>query len=211
MKVYHASDVSVMETSFRKNFVNSLTGFKSVCLIGTIGKTGRPNLAIFSQVFHVGASPALIGILFRPNTVARHTLDNILSTRFFTLNHITESFVPAAHQSSARYGDDESEFDATGLNMEFTATITAPYVKESVIKLGLQLAEHQTIRINQTELIIGEVKEVIVPDNCVLNDGFVDLEKAGTVTCSGLDSYHRTTKIVRLSYAKAGKNTDAIA
>jgi hypothetical protein len=33
-------------------------------------------------------------------------------------------------------------------------------------------------------------------------DGFVDLEKAGTLTCSGLDSYHKTARIARLSYAK---------
>lgn len=202
MKVYHINEVSAMDSNFRRNFINSLTGFKSVGLIGTVSEAGRTNLAIFSQIFHVGASPALIGVLFRPNTVTRHTLDNILSTRSFTINHICESFVTAAHQSSARYADDESEFDATGLTAEFTSAVNAPYVKESVIKLGLRLAEHQTIRINQTELVIGEVKEIIVPDDCVLNDGFVDLEKAGTVTSSGLDSYHKTSKIVRLTYAK---------
>ena len=33
-------------------------------------------------------------------------------------------------------------------------------------------------------------------------DGFIDLEKANTVTCSGLDSYHTTSRLARLSYAK---------
>jgi len=34
------------------------------------------------------------------------------------------------------------------------------------------------------------------------SDGFIDLENAETITCSGLDSYHKTQKIWRLSYAK---------
>ena len=37
------------------------------------------------------------------------------------------------------------------------------------------------------------------------NDGFIDLEKAGSVTVSGLDSYHVTKKLARLSYAKSDK------
>ena len=36
----------------------------------------------------------------------------------------------------------------------------------------------------------------------VLEDGFVDIEKAGSMTVSGLDSYHKTNRIARLSYAK---------
>jgi hypothetical protein len=51
-------------------------------------------------------------------------------------------------------------------------------------------------------MIIGKINHVFLPDNCLLEDGFVDLEKAGTITCSGLDSYHSTNKLARLSYAK---------
>ncbi|RYY06600.1 MAG: flavin oxidoreductase, partial [Sphingobacteriaceae bacterium] len=34
---------------------------------------------------------------------------------------------------------------------------------------------------------------------------FVDLEAAGSVTTSGLDCYHTTKKLARLSYAKPDK------
>jgi hypothetical protein len=51
-------------------------------------------------------------------------------------------------------------------------------------------------------MIIGQIKEVYVPENCIGEDGFIDLEKANTVTCSGLDCYHTTSKLDRLSYAK---------
>ena len=54
---------------------------------------GQTNLAIFSQIFHIGANPPLVGILVRPDSVDRHTLRNIRETSWFTINHIQESFV----------------------------------------------------------------------------------------------------------------------
>lgn len=76
MKLY-VQDIESMDKRYRTNFVNSLPGFKSANLIGTISHSGIPNLAIFSSVIHVGASPALMGMLFRPVSVPRHTYQNI--------------------------------------------------------------------------------------------------------------------------------------
>ena len=45
------------EKLYRTNLFNSLSGFKSANLIGTISKEGKTNLAIFSSVIHVGANP----------------------------------------------------------------------------------------------------------------------------------------------------------
>jgi hypothetical protein len=52
--------------------------------------------------------------------------------------------------------------------------------------------------------MIGEIQEIVVPDYAVLTDGYIDIEKAGTIAISGLDSYHETKRIARLSYAKPG-------
>jgi hypothetical protein len=50
--------------------------------------------------------------------------------------------------------------------------------------------------------MIGKIIKVMLPDDCVLPDGFIDIERAGTITVSGLDSYHTTNRLSRLSYAK---------
>lgn len=192
------------EKLYRTNFVNSLSGFKSANLIGTISKEGRANLAIFSSVIHVGANPPLIGMLVRPASVPRHTYTNIKETTFFTINHINKEIYKKAHQTSARYDKDISEFDECGLTPEYTETIKAPYVKESTIKIGCRFVEEHEIKLNQTIFIVGEILEVILPDDIVAKDGFVDIEKAGTIAISGLDSYHLTNRISRLSYAKPG-------
>lgn len=192
-----------MEQRFRTQFINSITGFKSLNLVGTINKHGMTNLAVFSQVVHLGAKPSLIGIIVRPDSVPRHTLANIAETGCFTLNHVLESFIRQAHQTSARYPEEVSEFTATGLNPLFSEVIEAPYVAESNIRIGLQWRETIPIPLNRTLLVIGEVVEVFLPGDCLGADGYVDLNEAGTITVAGLDAYHRTEKIVRLPYAKA--------
>ena len=46
-----------MEQRKRAHLINSVGGFKSVCLIGTVDKVGQTNLAIFSSIVHIGANP----------------------------------------------------------------------------------------------------------------------------------------------------------
>lgn len=199
MKTFTRTAIDELDRFFRTNLINSITGFKSVALLGTANDEGLENLAIFSQIIHVGANPPLLGVLFRPDTVVRHTLENIRATKVFTINHIRPEWVRQAHRTSARW--EESEFTACGLTPEYLDTFHAPFVREAQIKLGLQYQEEHTLG-NQTILVVGELQQLHVPEDCLLDDGFIDLEKAQTVTCSGLDAYHTTQKLVRLSYAK---------
>ena len=197
-------EILKFEKLYRAAFVNSLSGFKSANLIGTISVEGKTNLAIFNSLIHVGANPPLMGFLMRPVSVERHTYNNIKETGHFTINHINKEIFKQAHQTSARYEEDTSEFDACGLTPEYTETINAPYVKESKIKIGLSLVEDQEIKFNGTIFMVGEIIEIILPDDVTSKDGFVDIEKAGTIAISGLDSYHETKRISRLEYAKPG-------
>ena len=203
------TDIAGMERFYRSNLINSLSGFKSLNLVGTVDRQGVTNLAVFSQVFHLGANPALMGMIVRPDSVPRHTLSNLLETGFFTFNHVRADFYRQAHQTSANYPG--SEFDACGLMPWFSEKIPAPYVRESTVKIGLAFRQRIDLSINQTVMIIGAVVEIIVPENCLLPDGYLDIEKAGTLTSSGLDGYHTTTRLSRLSYAKAGQELKEIS
>jgi flavin reductase (DIM6/NTAB) family NADH-FMN oxidoreductase RutF len=138
----------------------------------------------------------------RPDSVERHTLSNIMETGCYTINHINSSMYEKAHQTSARYPKNVSEFDAAQLTPQFKDGFMAPFVKESHIQIGMEFKERIEISINQTSMIIGEIKFVHYPANCLLEDGFIDIEKAGTITSTGLDSYHTTQVLKRLEYAK---------
>ena len=194
-----------MEKQERVHFANSLGGFKSVGLIGTQNKKNQTNLAIVDSILHIGSNPPLFGMVFRPGVLERHTLENILETGLYTINHITEKIHKQAHQTSARYERNCSEFDQTGLTPEYKNNFFAPFVKESNVQLAMEFKEKITLYINNSVLIIGEVKDVYFPENCLQKDGFLDIEKAESITCSGLDSYHKTSQISRLSYAKPNK------
>ncbi len=193
---------SAMEKRQKARFINSLAGFKSVNLIGTRDAKGHENVAVVSSLIHLGSNPALLGFISRPHSVERHSLENIFASGFFTANAVTEQLYRAAHQTSARYQKHESEFAQTGLTPAYSDLINAPYVKESPLKIGLKLVETLPIAANDTVMIIGEVQEVWVDSEAVMKDGYIDLEKLSISTVSGLDSYHRTERLDRLSYAK---------
>ena len=194
-----------LEKRYRASFINSVLGFKSLCLVGTKNTLGESNLAVFNSFFHLGAHPPLIGFIIRPYTVERNTLSNILETKKFTINHVTEAFYKKAHQTSARYPSDTSEFDEVGLKEELKEGFIAPFVKDSSIKIALQFREKIDIEINGTIMIIGEIQDIYLPEEILKKDGYVDLVEAGSLTNNGLDSYHKVEKLDRLSYAKTDK------
>jgi len=196
------TDLIQMEQRKRAHLINSVGGFKSICLIGTVDLKGQTNLAIFSSIVHIGSNPPLISFIMRPDSVERHTLSNILDTGSYTINHLNAAIYKQAHQTSARYPKAVCEFDATGLSAEYIANCIAPFVKESNVKLELEFKQRIDLAINNTIMIIGEIKNIYIPEDCMQEDGFLDIEKAGTVTCSGLDSYHLTNSLARLPYAK---------
>lgn len=191
-----------MDRFSRAHLINSLSGFKSVSLIATVDPSGRSNLAIFSNIVHLGADPALIGFVNRPVEAAPHTIGNIEKTGIYTINHIHEEIMAAAHQTSAKYPEGVSEFDATGLTPEYYHGITVPYVRESRVKYRLQLREIIPIRHNNTFFVIGEIVHIIIPAEIISQDGFLSLEDAGTMCSLGIDAYYTTQKRARLAYAR---------
>jgi flavin reductase (DIM6/NTAB) family NADH-FMN oxidoreductase RutF/NAD(P)-dependent dehydrogenase (short-subunit alcohol dehydrogenase family) len=203
-------NITALENHQRVHFINSLSGFKSANLIGTADASKHSNLAIVSSVVHLGANPPLLGIVMRPNTVPRHTLDNILDMGVYTLNHVHKDIYLQAHQTSASYPLDVSEFGEVGFTEQWEEGFNAPFVAESRIKIGMALREKHTLDINGTEFVIGEIVSIEMADEFVAKDGFISLEKAGTVAISSLDTYHSTNMLASLNYAKPDKKTTVL-
>jgi NAD(P)-dependent dehydrogenase (short-subunit alcohol dehydrogenase family)/flavin reductase (DIM6/NTAB) family NADH-FMN oxidoreductase RutF len=199
-------DITALEDHERVFFINSLSGFKSANLVGTANTELHSNLAIVSSVVHLGANPPLLGMIMRPGSALRGTLKNILDTGVYTLNHVNIGIHEQAHQTSARYPEDVSEFNEVGLSEQWEDHFNAPFVQESNIKIGMKFRERHSLDINNTEFIIGEIVSIEVPDTAVAEDGFISLEKAGTLAVSSLDTYHSTEILASLSYAKPDKN-----
>jgi flavin reductase (DIM6/NTAB) family NADH-FMN oxidoreductase RutF len=203
MQQFSPAEWQSWERFYRANFINSLTGFKSASLIGTINAQGVPNLGMFSSIIHIGSDPALIGYINRPIAAAPHTLANIKANGLYTVNHIHPSFVEKAHQTSAKYPDEVNEFTEVGLTEEYLDGINVPFVKESTIKYLLSLKEIIPIALNATYLVIGQLEKVLIdPSLKPTSDGFLHLDQAGSISSNGLDAYYKSELIDRYDYAK---------
>ena len=195
-------DFKNWERFYRASFFNSLAGFKSANLIGTVSSSGKPNLTIFFSVIHVGANPPHLGLLMRPPTVARHTLENMRETREFTVNAVGASFLQAAHQTSAHYGEEVSEFEKVGLSPLYFPDFKAPAVRESEIRSACRLVEEHEIKANGTLFLVGRIDQVWIDDRWVEADGSIAHHKAETVALRDLEHYHSTREIAHLGYAR---------
>ena len=201
----HFSKQDILNTSKinRLNLINSITGIKPANLIGTISKEGHTNLAIFSSVIHLGSRPALIGFITRPNKkVRRDTLNNILDTKFYTINHIHKDFIEQSHKTSGRFNKDVSEFKTCNLTEDYLFDFPAPFLKESRVKLGLKLQNIIKIPDNETKLIVGSIEHIYIDDIALEDNGDINLQIINDVGIGGLNNYYKLEKIAHYPYFK---------
>jgi flavin reductase (DIM6/NTAB) family NADH-FMN oxidoreductase RutF len=196
--------VKTWDRFYRSNFINSLTGFKAVSLIGTVNKAAQPNLAIFSSIVHLGSDPALVGYINRPLAAAPNTIENIKATNVYTINHIHPGILSQAHQTSAKYQAGVSEFTEAGLTPVYKQNIIAPFVQESMVQYSLQLVEVVPVKHNNTFLVIGSIQHVFLAEGIVEADGFIAIDETGSIASLGSDGYYLPQKIARYKYAKPG-------
>lgn len=190
------------ESRYRAQLMNSLAGVKQAVLIGTKSNDGHTNLAVFNSLIHIGANPPLWGVICRPDTVKRDTLNNILETREYTFNFVQTIDFEKVHQTSAKYEKHISEFEACGFTESYQPHFNAPFVAEAPVKIGMRLEQKMDISINNTILLIGSIVHIELDEKLIGSDGFVHLQDANTLACTGLDAYYETRLITRLSYAK---------
>jgi flavin reductase (DIM6/NTAB) family NADH-FMN oxidoreductase RutF len=194
----------------RLNLINSCMGYKSANLIGTKSANGNTNLAVFSSVTHLGSNPALLGFILRPNIVARNTYDNLRANGYFTVNHIAQNIIAQAHQTSASYNVEESEFEMVHLTEEYLSGIDVPFVKESPVKLLCKYLNEYEIKENNTIHIIASIEEIYFKEEIMHEDYWLQLDKANVVAINGLDGYCLPKILDRFDYARPHLKTKSI-
>ncbi|MFM7195102.1 MAG: flavin reductase family protein [Bacteroidota bacterium] len=201
----HQYDIRQLDRRYRATLINSLAGVRPAVMVGTRSVEGRSNLAIFNSIVHIGADPAMYGLLFRPDTVRRDTLTNILETGQYTFNYIHSDLYRQAHATSAKFGPEESEFDACGFKAVYHDGFPAPFVNGAIASFGLKMETRIDIALNGTIMIIGSIMQLHASDELVTVDGFFNHAKANVLTVAGLDAYFRPELLGRLSYARPGE------
>ncbi|MDG2062776.1 MAG: flavin reductase [Flavobacteriaceae bacterium] len=201
MRHFELNELEGLSKIYRLNLINSVTGYKSAHLIGSISPSGDENLAVFSSIIHLGSNPALIGFILRPKTVPRNSHANMKSTGVFTLNAISSNQIEDAHHTSAKYPDNISEFDQTNLEPEIKQGWKAPYVKGAQIQIGCSYVNEYLIKENDTVLVVGKIEHLFIEEQLLGKDGWIQLDKGNIVSINGLDGYAIPTLIKRFEYA----------
>ena len=193
-------EIKNLEKVYRLNLINSITGIKPANLIGTRSNKGIDNVAIFSSIVHLGSNPAQIGFVMRPQIHNQSdTYKNIVTTKSYTINHITESIYKKAHLTSVKTS--KEEFDITGLEKEFINPLDCPFVKASPIKIGMKLIKEIDLP-NKCIFIVGEIDLISIDDSLISSEGKINLDIGSVVGISGLDSYYNLKHIESLPYVK---------
>ena len=209
MPHYTKDDIIQLPSLERMHLINSSGGIKSANLIGTISDNGHTNLAVFNSVIHLGSNPPMLSFILRPTTVSRHTYNNLKNSDF-TVNHIHTDFIDKAHQTSAKYEEEVSEFKEVGLTEEYLEDFKAPFVKESKIKMGCSYVNEYFIKEHQCRLIIGQIEHLLAEDDIIEKDGFLDLSKANSAGIIGLDGYVNTQLLDRYVYARPNQELNSL-
>ncbi|KAJ3539200.1 hypothetical protein NMY22_g4837 [Coprinellus aureogranulatus] len=134
----------------------------------------------------------------------KDTRENILSTKQFTVNIISESFVEAANSTSVESPATMDEWILSGLTPEPSALVKPPLVRESAIGMECELYSFQDIcapntsRISTT-VVLGLIKRIHVRES-VLDDTkqSVDPAKLHVVSRLGGARYGRLTDAFEL-------------
>lgn len=212
MKHIDAVQIKEMDRFYRGNLINSVTGFKSANLLATRSKDGVDNVAVFSSVTHLGSNPAMFSFVQRPlGYRVGHTYENLKETGKITLNHIHIDLVHNAHQSSAKYNPEVSEFEILNIEKEIKNDFYAPFVKESNIQVAADYVNEYFIEENNCILVICKITDIFIKSDILHEDGWIDLGKAKSVTINGLDGYATAQVDKRLSYAQVDKDLEEIS
>tara|TARA_B100001758_G_C18379440_1_gene596316 strand:+ start:205 stop:834 length:630 start_codon:yes stop_codon:yes gene_type:complete len=201
-------NITNLEKYKRINLINSITGIKPVILVGTKSIENITNLAIFSSIVHISSNPPLLGFFLRANRkIRRDTFENIIQNNSYTFNHISSSMIKRAHQTSAKFDKNISEFDSCKFTEEYIDDMVAPYVKESNVKIGMKLSEVVEMDCTDSKLVVGEINQILISNEFLEKDFSLNLEKSNSVGVCGLNHYYSTKKNRSLPYARLYNNT----
>lgn len=202
MKNFTKEDINEMDKIRRLNLINSCTGYKSANLIVTKSTSGISNVAVFSSITHIGSNPPMISFITRPLSVRRDTYTNIKEIGYFTVNHITENMIAAAHHTSANYDETISEFDKTNLVEEYKEDIAIPFVTGSPVQLHCKYLNEYYIKENDTVHVIASIENLFFNEELLHKDYWLQLDRANVIAINGLDGYALPKLMDRLEYAR---------
>lgn len=169
---------------------------RPIAFVSTRSRAGVDNCAPFSYSMGVSSRPMVLAVSIgsrgrRPKDTAR----NILDTREFVVNVVTEAIAERMNVASADWAEDVSEFDEADLTPAPSEVVAPPRIAESPVNFECRLQQHVVVADNT--VCFGEVVRLHVADDVVWN-GRVDARKLRAVGRLGGAQYCRTRDLFEM-------------
>jgi len=166
--------------------------------ISSISEDGYVNLAPFSFFNAVGEDPPHVMFsTVRTGDKNKDTLNNVLATKQFTVNMVTEDLVEKMNVTSQAIPSNESEFELANLTPIASVKIKPPRVAECLITMECELVHHYFLEDHKNGgacIMIGRVVLFHVNENALLEGSKINMEV-----------YRPVARLAGSNYSKLGE------
>jgi flavin reductase (DIM6/NTAB) family NADH-FMN oxidoreductase RutF len=174
---------------------------RPIAFVSSLDERGVRNLAPFSFFNGVSADPPVV--LFcasvrredpqRGLGPHKDTLLNVIATREFVINVVTESIADKMNLTSAQVPPDVDEFELSGLTPLPSELVKPPRVAESPVQMECRLRQIVEIseQVHGSAIVLGDVLRFHVREDLVENFR-IDADKLAAIGRMGGPTYVRT-------------------
>ena len=174
---------------------------RPIAFVSSLDVRGVRNLAPFSFFNGVSADPPVV--LFcasvrredpqRGLGPHKDTLLNVIDTREFVINVVTESIAEKMNLTSAQVPPDVDEFELSGLTPLPSELVKPPRVAESPVQMECRLRQVVEIseKLHGSTIVLGDVLRFHVREDLVENFR-IDADKLAAIGRMGGPTYVRT-------------------
>lgn len=166
--------------------------------ISSVSENGINNLAPFSYFNAVGDDPP--HIMFstgRSNHLNNDTLNNVLATKQFVVNMVTEELTEQMNMTAQAVASEVDEFELAGVTPIPSTKIKPMRVKESPITFECELAHHYFLEGHKHGgacVLIGRIVMMHFDDGVLLDNYKINLE-----------NYKPVSRLAGSHYSKIGE------
>jgi flavin reductase (DIM6/NTAB) family NADH-FMN oxidoreductase RutF len=174
---------------------------RPIAFVSSLDERGVRNLAPFSFFNGVSAAPPVVmfcAAVRREDATRglgahKDTLLNVIATREFVVNVVTESMAEKMNLTSAQVPPHVDEFELAGLTPLPSELVKPPRVAESPVQMECRLRQIVEIseQVHGSSIVLGDVLRFHVRED-IVNNYRIDADKLAAIGRMGGPTYVRT-------------------
>ncbi len=171
---------------------------RPIAWIATIDEAGINNLAPFSYFNMVGDDPP--HVMFstrRDNNSNKDTLNNVLTTKEFVVNMVTEALAEQMNSTAQAVTAEVDEFQMVGVTPIPSSVVKPMRVKESLVQFECEMVHHYFLENHKQGgacVVIGRVVRMHFDESVLLEDYKINME-----------TYKPIARLAGSNYSKIGE------